>query len=98
MNSNRSDRAGCDTPEEWLRHRPQKQTANTQSGNISQTGRDYTNTTNTRISIWISVVFVTVFAVAASVLVSLFGDHIPGVEIRVDESAPADTSDAVADF
>lgn len=74
---------------------PQKQTADTKSGNILQAGRDYTNTTNTRISIWISVVFVMVFAVAASVLVSLFGEHIPGVEIRVDESPPAETSDSV---
>lgn len=70
--------------------RAQKQQAKTQSGNITQVGRDSTQITNTRISLWISVVFVVVFAVAASVFISLFGDAIPGVDIRVEESVPTE--------
>lgn len=70
--------------------RAQKQQAKTQSGNITQVGRDSTQATNTRISLWISVVFVMVFAVAASVFISLFGESIPSIDVRVEEPVPAE--------
>lgn len=77
--------------------RAQKQKIETEAGNATQVGRDYTQTTHTRISLWISVVFVLVFAVAASVLVGLFGEHIPGVEVRIEESLPAELPNEVGD-
>ncbi|MDJ0697690.1 hypothetical protein [Mastigocoleus sp. MO_188.B34] len=53
----------------------QSQSASTERGNINQYGRDYIHTSNTKISIWISVILIAVLAIGASVLLNLdFGD------------------------
>lgn len=74
----------------------QKQNINAASGKITQVGRDFTQTTNTRINLWVSAVFV--FAVGASVLVSLFGEQIPDLEIQLEESLPAEIFNKSTDY
>lgn len=66
----------------------QKQRAKTDRGNITQIGRDFTQTTNTRISLWISFVFV--FAIAASLFLRLFGEYLPGMEVHIEEPVPVE--------
>ena len=77
------------------RDRAQTQKAKTKSGGVTQVGKNYTQTTHTRISLWVSVVLV--LAVAASVLIGLFGEHFPGLEILIEEPMPAEFLDEPAE-
>ncbi|MFS0515405.1 hypothetical protein ACEYW6_11880 [Nostoc sp. UIC 10607] len=67
----------------------QNQEAKTNKGNVLQVGRDYTQTTNTKISVWISVIFVAILAIGASVMLRLNG-KVPGlgIDITPETSTP----------
>lgn len=49
--------------------------------NSVQTGRDYTQTTTTRIGVWVSVTLVAALAIGASIFIRVSGENIPGIEI-----------------
>lgn len=49
----------------------QKQEAKTNRGNVTQVGGNYTQTRNTKISVWISVIFIAILAIGASVLLRI---------------------------
>ena len=70
-----------------------RQTANSHSGNVTQVTEGYTQTTNTRISLWISVVFVLVFAVGASVFFKMWGENLPHIEIQTESPALLESPD-----
>lgn len=66
----------------------QVQKATARTGNVTQVGGDFTQTMHTNIKLWISFVFV--FAIAASVFLRLFGDYLPGMQVHIEESVPAE--------
>lgn len=61
-----------------------RQTANIHSGNVTQVTEGYTQTTNTRISLWVSIVFVFIFSVGAAVFFRMWGEHLPHIEIQTE--------------
>ena len=66
--------------------RTQVQKAEASAGSITQIGRDYTHTTNTRVSVWISFVMLLTLAAAASVGVRLFTEYLT-VDIQTQGGA-----------
>ena len=65
----------------------QAQSAKTSKGNITQVGGNYTQTTNTRIGIWISITVVIVVAIASSVLIRLQSDNGSFIDIWLREES-----------
>ena len=64
----------------------QKQAAKTNRGNVTQVGRDYTQTSNTKISVWISVVLIAILAIGASVFLRIIDLKKFGIDIFPTET------------
>lgn len=61
----------------------QKQLAEA-GGNITQTGRDYTQHHSVRVGIWISVTLIAVLAISAAVFFRLLGQENQGIELLIE--------------
>ncbi len=65
-----------------------KQSAQSQKGNVTQVGRDYTSTSTTHVSIWISLILISVLVLGG--MGWLLGVRVnvgeSGVEIQIQDS------------